>query len=125
MDVERTVELTAPPAEVWDVLTDPSTLAHWVGAETVDLELEPGGRACFTLPGGDRRDAIVQVVEPARRLRWRWWPVDDAADASTVDLRIEPTSTGSRLTATETAFADALDDAPPRPMGFVLSGRSA
>ena len=125
MDVERTVDLPAPPAEVWDVLTDRSTLAHWVGAESVEIELEPGGRAHFALPDGSARDAVIQVVEPGRRLRWRWWPSEDPADASTVDLHIEPLHDGSRLTATEVAFASAADDAPARPMGFVLAGRSA
>ncbi len=70
-----TTNIDAPPAVVWDVLTDADALPEWnpfltslVGCLEVGSRIRvrvqpPGGRAMTFRP-------TVRVLEPARRLEW-------------------------------------------------------
>ncbi len=93
--IKRELELPAAPDEVWRALTDPAWLESWL-ADTVSLELWPGGEALFTF--GDRaRTGWVEEVSPPStdgeepgdgRLAF-WWAEDDEP-ASRVELAISP-----------------------------------
>jgi uncharacterized protein YndB with AHSA1/START domain len=78
-DVEREVVIPAPADEVWSALIDPEQLGEWFGAE-VEGELEPGDVTTFRFPDGTERRALVEHVQPPRRLGFRWLPYERGAD---------------------------------------------
>jgi uncharacterized protein YndB with AHSA1/START domain len=80
--IERRIELPAPPEEVWPALTEASRLSAWFGAD-IAMEPRPGGRATFRWPDGRERGAVVEDVEPVRRLAFRWMPVERSTDGRT------------------------------------------
>ncbi len=69
--IERTLELNASPERVWRALTEPEELAAWFG-DSAELELRPGGGGGFGWETHGRFAVRVEVVEPPRRLAWRW-----------------------------------------------------
>jgi uncharacterized protein YndB with AHSA1/START domain len=78
-DVEREVVVPAPVDEVWSALTDPEQLGEWFGAE-VEGELGPGDVTTFHFPDGTERRAVVEQMDPPRRLDFRWLPYERDAD---------------------------------------------
>ena len=101
--VEREVELPAPPAEVWDAVTDAEVLGDWLDAE-VELDLRPGGAGTFRFPDGQVRRAMVREIDEGARFSFTWWPVTGPriGRTSTVSIDIEPAGAGSRLRLVET-----------------------
>ena len=75
-------------------------------------------------PDGAVRRARVDEVLPARRLALCWWPEDGSGPASTVELDLEETPTGTRVVVTETvASASATARAGDRwGVRFLLLG---
>ena len=102
MEVEREITLDAPPEEVWEALTDAEQLEEWF-ANDVDFDLERGG--VFRWDDGEVRHAVVEEVDPERRLRIRWWD-PNGPDVSDVTFTIEAVPAGTRLVVTETASCD-------------------
>jgi uncharacterized protein YndB with AHSA1/START domain len=98
VEVEREVELDAPRDEVWRALTEPERLREWL-ANDVELDVRPGGAGRFGWDDGDERLAVVQEVDPERRLVLDWW---DGDAVSTVELTLDDEGAGTRLTVTET-----------------------
>jgi uncharacterized protein YndB with AHSA1/START domain len=105
--VERTLVLPSPPEEVWAALTQPDRLGAWFDEDTVvaELELRPGGRARFVTEGVERR-ALIEAVDPARRLSFRWLPDPRQHPAlsmprTRVTFELEPVDEGTRLTVVE------------------------
>lgn len=115
--ITRELELPAAPGEVWRALTDPAWLESWL-ADTVSLELWPGGEARFT--SGDRtRAGWVEEVsapctpsadgdEPGEGRLAFWWAEDDEP-ASRVELVISPSEVGTLLRVVETRPLQVLD----------------
>ena len=108
MEITRELVLPAPPAEVWDALTDPDRLAEWF-ANDVELDLRTGGQGVFRWDNGEIRTAVVEEVDPPRRFGFRWTDCDD--DASEVVFELDDVSDGTRVTVRETSceFTAALD----------------
>jgi uncharacterized protein YndB with AHSA1/START domain len=101
--VERSVELDADPAEVWDALTDEGRLAEWL-ADEVELEAAPGGEIVCRYADGEERRGEVELVEEAERLAWSWWREGFAP--SRVELVLDAVADSrTRLTVIETATA--------------------
>jgi uncharacterized protein YndB with AHSA1/START domain len=105
--VARDITLPCDRDEAWDALTDPDALRDWL-AETVELDLRPGGQATFVLPGGAERRAVVEEVEPGERLAFWWWePSPDGPDAvpdapgTRVEFTLDDVPGGTRVTVTE------------------------
>src|SRR5690242_8041861 len=73
--VTRSVDLDAPPAEVWDALTEEALLGEWL-ADEVELQAEPGGEIVCRYADGEERRGEVELVEEAERLAWTWWRED-------------------------------------------------
>jgi uncharacterized protein YndB with AHSA1/START domain len=89
--VERSIEIDAEPAEVWDVLTDPDQLEGWLG-ERVELDLRPGGGGTVVDDDGTRREVLVTTVEVDRALAWHWWT--DGDELSSVEITLAPAAPG-------------------------------
>lgn len=109
--VERQVVLPVPRDEVWTALTDPDQLGAWFGAE-VEWELRPGGAAHFSSDDGSKRQGVVESVDHATELRFRWWPTDSVEEPpSEVTYTLEDDDDGTRLTITEQPLDPAVAQA--------------
>ena len=121
--VERQVDLDAAPEEVWDALAAPDT---WL-ADSGTLPLEPGAVG-HLVEDGLPRTAVVEEVEPGRRLVFRGWedgdaPVldavsrpggsrsayDDPGSASRVEITLVEVDGGTRVIVREQAITGVLD----------------
>lgn len=108
MDViEREVTVPAPPAEVWPALTRSEEISAWFGADA-ELEVHPGGRGVFRWPDGTERRAVVEEVEPERRLTFRWLPFQRTAagavvavPSTRVEITLEEAPGGTRVRVLE------------------------
>ncbi len=110
--VTRSVELDAPPAEVWDALTEEALLGEWL-AEEVELEAEPGGEIVCRYADGEERRGEVEVVEEAERLAWSWWR-EGGAGPSRVELVLDAVADArTRLTVIETSESALFGPAGP------------
>jgi uncharacterized protein YndB with AHSA1/START domain len=115
--IEKTIELKAPLDRVWRALTDAEQFGEWFRVK-LDGPFVPGEEATGKVlyPGFEHVvwRARVVAVEPMTRFVFTWHPfaIDPKVDydqepPTTVEFRLEPTSTGVRMTVTETGF-DAL-----------------
>src|SRR5262249_28063985 len=97
--VERTLELPADPATVWDEL--PTVLG-----EEVDLDAAPGGK----LRVRDDEQELVGVVHeavPGERLSFRWMRVDGDDPPPDVEITLEPAGVGTIVHVRETRLDGA------------------
>jgi uncharacterized protein YndB with AHSA1/START domain len=69
--IRLTRRLAATPEEVWKALTDPESLARWLGRPN-DVDLTPGGAFVLQLSEGDRIEGRVREVERQRVLELDW-----------------------------------------------------
>lgn len=92
---ERVVSLEATPDEVWAALTEHEQLGAWFGGD-LTLEARPGGRVVLVGDDGERRHGTIEVIDPGRRLVFRWWEPGLATTASgtRVDLELAAGSAG-------------------------------
>lgn len=81
--VVRTQTFPASQTQMWEVLTDPSSLSQWFGMECVELDLRPGGRFVFRRADGRTRPALVEEVDSPNRLVFRWLPFEVRPDGTT------------------------------------------
>jgi uncharacterized protein YndB with AHSA1/START domain len=105
VDVEREIILETPPDEVWAALTEPEQLEQWFAPE-VELVPETGGRAVFRWPNGEQREAVIEEVDPERRLVLRWLD-----DDGIVSIELDgATADGTRVRVVESTpeFSAAL-----------------
>lgn len=108
--IERRLELDAPPERVWNALTDPGELARWFG-DSAELDLRPGGEGFFGWESHGRFAVRVEVVEPTKRLAWRWTHKRDAPFDASRSTLVEWTLTarpggGTVLELKESGFTD-------------------
>ena len=94
----REIELDSAPGEVWRALTDPAELEQWF-ANDVELDPEVGGEGTFRWDDGDERHAVVEEVEPERRLAFTW-------DGGHVVIELEEIPAGTRVTVVESPVAE-------------------
>jgi uncharacterized protein YndB with AHSA1/START domain len=110
--IERVVEIAHPPAKVWTALTTAEGLASWFGNQAT-IDLRPGGSARLTWDGGHVNDLRVERVEEPTVFGYTWsiygLPEDDPR-RTYVEFTLEPTSAGTRLTVTESGFAQLPED---------------
>jgi uncharacterized protein YndB with AHSA1/START domain len=110
--VEREITIPATPAEVWPAVTHSDEVSVWFGAD-VALDARPGGRGVFRWPDGTERHAVVEEVEPERRLSFRWLPFQHTAErdveaipSTRVEITLDEVAEGTRVRVVErTAFA--------------------
>ncbi len=99
--IEREVVVQAPAEEVWEAVTGDGWLA-----EEVQLDLRPGGDACFR--SGDELKAgwIEDVLAPERLVFW--WGADDEP-ATRVELLLREDDERTVLRVVETRPLELLD----------------
>ncbi len=112
--IERTVELAAPPDRVWAALTTAEGLSAWFGDEAT-IDLRPGGAARMTWAGAGftARMRVERVEEPTVfAYTWEIFGLPEGDPRRTyVEFTLEPLGTGTRLTVTESGFAQLPADA--------------
>ena len=111
--IERTIELAQPPAEVWAALTTAEGLASRFGDEA-EIDLRPGGAARMSWKGGHHVEMRVERAEEPWVFAYTW-PIyglpDDDPRRTYVEFTLEPSGAGTRLTVTESGFAQLPEDA--------------
>jgi uncharacterized protein YndB with AHSA1/START domain len=118
--IERTVELAHPPERVWVALTTAEGLGGWFGDEAA-IDLRPGGVAWMRWSGEGftARMRVERVEEPV--VFGFTWPIfglpDDDPRRTYVEFRLERAGAGTRLTVTESGFAQLPDDIYGRAYG--------
>jgi uncharacterized protein YndB with AHSA1/START domain len=96
--VKRETDLEAPPAEVWEALTEEDRLAEWLGD---DVELDPvEGGELTVRTDGEERTGTIDTVEEERRLALTWARPGEAE--TSVEFTLEPCEVGTHLTVVET-----------------------
>ncbi len=107
--IERELLVPACPEELWEVVTGPSWLA-----EEVELDLIPGGDACFRSRRSVKTGWVEEVSPPdvgdgrCGRLAF-WWAADDDC-ATRVELTLEPVDDDATLVrVVESRPLDLLD----------------
>jgi uncharacterized protein YndB with AHSA1/START domain len=75
-EVRFTRYYSATPDEVWAALTEPESVARWLGAVR-EIELTPGGRFELELERWTMQGR-VRALEPARLLELDWLDLDAA-----------------------------------------------
>lgn len=109
--IERSVELTSSPEQVWAALTTSEGLSSWLG-ERVTIDLRPGGAAQMTVRSGLTVDLRVERVEEPVVFGFTWrLPdlVDDDPRRTYVEFTLEAAGSGTRLRVVETGFAQLPD----------------
>ncbi|WP_433580067.1 SRPBCC domain-containing protein [Nocardia brasiliensis] len=111
--IERVLELHHPLEKVWRALTTPEGLGGWFGSRAEIDELRPGGTARVWWAADGPHTLWIQHVEPPRRFSFTWaiegLPSGDSRRTH-VEFALSPTATGTRLTVTETGFAQLPED---------------
>src|SRR5262245_3612371 len=110
--VEREIMVPAPPGLVWPAVAESAGVSAWFGAD-VEWDARPGGRGVFRWPDGGERAALVEEVEPGRRLAFRWLPFERTAagavvtrPATRVEITLDAVPGGTRVRVVERpAFA--------------------
>ena len=104
--LSRTLDLDCTPDELWRLVTEPASLAHWLGSD-VELEAAPGSPGRVVDDDGIVRHLVVRQVVDGERLAFTWWTDDAESESSEVVFDVEPADRGSRLIVTETVGAGA------------------
>jgi uncharacterized protein YndB with AHSA1/START domain len=111
--IERTVQIAHPPEKVWAALTTAEGLSAWFGNEAA-IDLRPGGaaRMRWTEEGFTAEMRVERVEEPT--VFGFTWPIyglpADDPRRTYVEFTLEPAGAGTRLTVTETGFAQLPED---------------
>ena len=112
--IERTVEISHPPAKVWVALTTAEGLAAWFGNEA-EIDLRPGGSAWMRWhEEGFTADMRVERVEEPKVFGFTWHInglPDEDPRRTYVEFTLEPAGEGTRLTVVESGFAQLSEDA--------------
>jgi uncharacterized protein YndB with AHSA1/START domain len=102
--IERDILIEAPAEVVWRTITEPSQLTQWF-ADQVDLVIEPGAHGYLGF-GDQGGPVVVEVVDPPRRLSFRWnFPAGEEpgpGNSQLVEFTLTPEGDGwTRLRVTE------------------------
>ncbi len=99
--IKRELQLSQPPEQVWQALTESATLAEWMFPN--DFEPRLGHRFTFRVPPNPAMNfegltvhCEVLECEPPTRLVFSWSAGGPVVDTR-VSFRLEPDGTGTRL----------------------------
>jgi uncharacterized protein YndB with AHSA1/START domain len=102
--VQRSIDLDAPPEDVWKAIAEESMLREWLAPE-VEIDLREGGEVACRYDDGEERRGTVAVVEEAERLAFEWRR--EGAGPSRVEFLVDAVADGTRLTVVETRLSGA------------------
>jgi uncharacterized protein YndB with AHSA1/START domain len=112
--IEKTIDLRAPPERVWLAVSDSTQFGAWFGiALTEPFAVGQPARSRITNLGYEHVvwEATVVAMDAPRLFAFTWRPyaVDPAIDYSQetptlVEFRLSSIETGTRLTITESGF---------------------
>jgi uncharacterized protein YndB with AHSA1/START domain len=100
--VRRETILPVDREIAWEALCDADELAAWL-ADEVELEIRPGAQGTLRWESGEERRAMVEEVDPCRRLVLRWW--EHGGQESLVELTLDDVPEGTRLVVIEVPVA--------------------
>ena len=117
--VERSVEVASDPDAIWEHLTDGGLISEWMG-DPVTFDPQVGGRIEMAPPDGEIVWGTVEEIVPGRRIQWSWRT--DAGMPTLVEIEVEPTNEGWRITVRESLLPwqvvrPDLRDLPPGDFG--------
>ena len=98
--ITRTIETDLELDELWSLVADADGWAEWM-VDGAEIDVDPGSHGTV-VDDGVARDVRIDRVDPSRRVAFTWWPQSRPDQASTVELVVLPSATGSRLLVTET-----------------------
>lgn len=114
--IERTLDLTHPPAKVWAAITTAEGLGTWFGNEA-EVDLRRGGEAQLRWTSGDKAQLTIERIEEPKVFGFTWH-IDGLPEGDPrrtyVEFTLEPVGAGTRLTVVESGFAQLPDDAHKR-----------
>ncbi|MEX0786718.1 MAG: SRPBCC domain-containing protein [Dehalococcoidia bacterium] len=123
-EFDSEIEIAAPPARVWQVLTDFASFPEWnpfvvkasgipKEGEPIAVSIKPAGRPAMSF-----RPTVLKA-EPERELRWRGVMGTAALVAGEHFFRIEPSGDGASRFIHGESFSGAL---APLVMAFLGNG---
>jgi uncharacterized protein YndB with AHSA1/START domain len=112
--ITRTLDLAHPQEKVWAALTTTDGIAGWFGSHA-DGEMAPGHDVRMRWEQYDDAQATlaIKVVDPMSVFAF-CWGISGAPEGDPrrtyVEFALEPTASGTRLTVTESGFAQLPDE---------------
>ena len=112
--ITRTLDLAHPQAKVWAALTTVEGITSWFGSHA-DGELAPGHdlRMRWEQYDGAEKTLAIELVDPMSVFAFSW-ELNGAPEGDPrrtyVEFALEPTASGTRLTVTESGFAQLPEE---------------
>jgi len=112
--ITRTLDLAHPQAKVWAALTTVEGITGWFGSHA-DGELVPGHdlRMRWDQYDGAQQTLEIKLVDPMAVFAF-CWGINGAPQGDPrrtyVEFALEPTASGTRVTVTESGFAQIPDE---------------
>ncbi|HEY0508049.1 MAG TPA: SRPBCC domain-containing protein [Blastococcus sp.] len=127
--LEHTVDIQAPPATVWQVLTDTDTYGDWNPfMPRLSGRLAPGERLTLTVRPGSRTMTFrptVLAVEDGTLIRWRGRLGMPGLFDGEHELRLEPVPAGGTRFIQRETFTGLLVPMMPRVLDDTAAGFAA
>ncbi len=119
-----TLDIEAPPQEVFPYFTETEKIMEWHGGEAY-CEPVPGGEFTLDIPGDHVVRGSYVEIDPPRRVVFTWGmesgyggnPGILPEGSSTVEVTLDPTETGTRLTICHSKLPD-MDQATRHKSGW-------
>ena len=112
--ITRTLDLAHPQEKVWAALTTVEGITGWFGSHA-DGELSPGHdvRMRWEQYGNAQQVLAIKLVDPMSLFAF-CWGINGAPEGDPrrtyVEFALVPTAAGTRLTVTESGFAQIPDE---------------
>jgi uncharacterized protein YndB with AHSA1/START domain len=112
--VDKRLVIAAPPARVYELLTDAERLVEWM-APTAEVDARPGGRISWTHLNGDTViGEFVELVADRRVVFTFGWEREDVevpAGSTTVEIELRPVPGGTEVHLVHRGLAGPMADA--------------
>jgi uncharacterized protein YndB with AHSA1/START domain len=109
--VEQRIAIAAPPAVVYELLTDAAAFVRWM-APQAEIDARPGGVITWRHLNGDRCGGRFVELVPDRRIVFTYgWDRPDVGipfGSTTVAITLHPTPTGTDLHLVHTGLSDDM-----------------
>lgn len=104
-EIERHVELPAPPDEVWERIVVGDLAEEWMG-----IRIDPRLGGDVTVADKEMI-GTVEEVRSGESITWSWREID--GEPSQVRIEIEPTEHGTRVSIVERLLEYRITGTPP------------